>query len=1016
MKKYIFSVKWSPACLIIALAMIISVSTVNAQTGSVDLSFNAVPAKSTDQLGGLAIQPDGKILTYGGVRIYEGVLKKQIARLNADGSLDNSFDCAGCDFNISSVQLQTDGKIVVAGSTDSSLYRIQRLNADGSIDVSFNAPSGTVSSSSAVVHAIQTDGKILISTSFFSGNLGGSSLFRLNADGSLDGSFPKIDYPIARFPVYVGQVKLQADGKIVVLINTAAQTPYRYGTFIRYNTNGTVDSTFESPTISSTESGNPYSINSFDIQPDGNIVFAGRFTAVNSVSRTGIARIMPAGNVDLYFSQTSPFTTNENVGAVKVLPDGKILLIATPVTVPAFPPPATPPSLKILRLNADGSLDSTYNAPTNIVEIRSLAYDAQGKILLNGGFLESGNIVYKTVRLGVNGAIESVLNIQKALPGTISVLASQSDGKALIGGNFNLVNNISRSNFARVNADGSLDTTFNSGSGFDVVPTKIIVQPDGKILVGGSFSNYNGTTRAGFVRLNSDGSLDAAFAPILNDGAVVRSYALQANGKILIGGDFTIVNGQTRNGIALLNADGSLDAAFNPIFGSATINSVVALSDGKFLVGGSFSGVSGFNRSNLVRLNGDGTLDSGFNAGSVPTVNQIKIQANGKYLVLTTALLVINAAGTTETTFQTPSILDYLPQPDGSVIIGGNFSSGSQPNIRRIKADGSTDALFLPNGANGAVNALAQAGSGKVLAGGIFSSIGGVTRIGIARLNVSPVVAASRAPLFDFDGDGRADVSVFRPSNGYWYTSQNAAVNYGAFIFGFGTDRLVPADYDGDGKTDIAVFRPSNGYWYIQGSQSGFRAFPLGVDGDVPVPADYDGDGKADIAMFRPSNGTWYIQRSTLGLVTIAFGAGTDKPVPGDYDGDGKAEVAVFRPSTGYWYTSQNPAINYGAVLFGVSEDRPIPADYDGDGKTDIAVFRPSSGSWYLLRSSQGFTGVAFGLGTDLPVPADYDGDGKADIAVFRSGNWYLLRSTAGFTGIAYGADTDKPVPNVYVR
>ncbi len=266
---------------------------------------------------------------------------------------------------------------------------------------------------------------------------------------------------------------------------------------------------------------------------------------------------------------------------------------------------------------------------------------------------------------------------------------------------------------------------------------------------------------------------------------------------------------------------------------------------------------------------------------------------------------------------------------------------------------------------------------------------------------------------FDFDGDGKADLSIFRPGTGFWYLlgSQNGLVSQ---QFGIAADKLVPADYDGDGKTDIAVYR--NGTWYLLRSSAGFIGIAFGAPDDIPQPGDFDGDGKADIAVWRPSNGTWYVYNLATNQFTAAqFGAGADKPVRGDYDGDGKTDYAVFRPSNGTWYVNGSRA-GFTAVQFGLADDKPVPADYDGDGKTDVAVFRPSTGTWYLNRSQAGFTSEQLGIATDLPVPADYNGDGKAEVSVYRNGMWLPNPFTGGPFTAAFGSATDRPVPNAYIQ
>jgi hypothetical protein len=259
---------------------------------------------------------------------------------------------------------------------------------------------------------------------------------------------------------------------------------------------------------------------------------------------------------------------------------------------------------------------------------------------------------------------------------------------------------------------------------------------------------------------------------------------------------------------------------------------------------------------------------------------------------------------------------------------------------------------------------------------------------------------------FDFDGDGVADIGVYR--GGAWYLQMST----GRFIakqFGVASDKIVPADFDGDGKTDLAVFREGTWY-YLQSSDNDFRAVQFGAAGDVPQAGDFDGDEKSDFAVFRPLDGTWYLLRSNAGFTGVQFGQNGDKPVANDYDGDGKFDLAVYR--AGGWFVQQSRD-GFRAIQFGLATDKPTPADYDGDHKADFAVYR--DGAWYLQRSQAGFTAVQFGVASDVPTPADYDGDGKSDLAVFRNGVWYLLQSTAGFNGFQFGAANDVPVPSAYV-
>jgi hypothetical protein len=271
-------------------------------------------------------------------------------------------------------------------------------------------------------------------------------------------------------------------------------------------------------------------------------------------------------------------------------------------------------------------------------------------------------------------------------------------------------------------------------------------------------------------------------------------------------------------------------------------------------------------------------------------------------------------------------------------------------------------------------------------------------------------------PRGDYDGDGKADPVLFRPSDGKWHIRKSSDGTELSWTWGASTDKFVPGAYGTLGLTDVTVFRPSEGNWYFLYNAGGTPITPAptlyGNSSDRLVPGDYDGDGRTDIAYWEPSTGNWHIQPSGGGNeIVIQFGQSGDQPVPGDYDGDGKNDAAIFRPSTNTWYAHPSGGGNDIVIPFGTSTDKPLPGDYDGDGKTDAAYFRPSEGNWHIHRSSDGGETIQmFGTSADRMQPADFDGDGKTDIALFRpsDGNWYIHTSAGGNDiVIPWGTSTD---------
>jgi FG-GAP-like repeat len=278
-----------------------------------------------------------------------------------------------------------------------------------------------------------------------------------------------------------------------------------------------------------------------------------------------------------------------------------------------------------------------------------------------------------------------------------------------------------------------------------------------------------------------------------------------------------------------------------------------------------------------------------------------------------------------------------------------------------------------------------------------------------------------------------ADLAVWRPSNGYFYVlgGPNSAQTF--VQWGISTDVPVPGDYDGDGKTDFSIYRPSDGFWWIVKSSSPNESISLQFGAactqpapnscDKVAPADYDGDGKTDAAVFRPSNGSWYFLLSGSGnsFHTQQFGLATDLPAPGDYDGDGKADIGVWRDSNKTFYSSNSSSgqLSVVSVQTASGNNTPISADYDGDGRADYAV--RSGNNWVIKGSSNNqLQTIAWQTSGEINVQNDYDGDGKVDIATWNNstGIWSIRQSGSNnsLLTVQWGTAGDIPVPAYYRR
>ncbi|QYO66540.1 S8 family serine peptidase [Leptolyngbya sp. 7M] len=365
--------------------------------------------------------------------------------------------------------------------------------------------------------------------------------------------------------------------------------------------------------------------------------------------------------------------------------------------------------------------------------------------------------------------------------------------------------------------------------------------------------------------------------------------------------------------------------------------------------------------------------------------------------------------------------LDLSVQVGANLYRGNVFSNGHSATGGAFSTVDNVENVFLPAGIAAGTPITITVNATALNGDGILGNADATDQhFSLVAYNFAEAPETQSAP-FDFTGDGRSDLSIYRSSLGEWWYSALAGGG-GALQFGATTDVIVPGDNTGDGKTDFTLFRPSTGQWFVLRSEDySYFSFPFGSAGDIPAAGDLNGDGRDDFALFRPSVGIWYIQFAAGGTQVTQFGQSGDLPAVGDYDGDGIADLAIYRPNGGAggeWWISRSSA-GVVAFPFGTATDRVIPGDFTGDGKTDAAIWRPSNGFWYILRSEDNsFYGFPFGSAGDIPVPGDYDGDGRFDPAIFRTSNsnWFIDRTTAGMLITQFGLAGDTPVPSAFVR
>jgi uncharacterized delta-60 repeat protein len=666
------------------------------------------------QVNVAVLEPGGKVVIAGGFSKVHGVARRSIARLNVDGTLDETFIPTNIDPGEvlrGELVRQADGKLIVVGwfnimvNAESRLTSIARLTSDGSVEPAFNVGraiaqtpqddgmGNATSPGQALGVAVQSDGRIIVFGAFGYVITGPGTyverrgVARFHADGTFDPTFdPGLGFGSVTSTPFPRKGAIAGDGKIYLQGRFDSFNGQPVRGLVRLNPDGSVDGDFALP--ATTE---PVDAEGLFVQQDGKLLVFGYFTSFNGVAANGVVRLATSGAVDSSFS-------------------------------PSF---------------------STY---TNARSVLTIAQQADGKLIIGGEFHFLGAAVANGVaRVELDGTMDPTFDPSAAGPsGSVStVVVRPGDGHVFVGGYFSTYAGVPRNNFAWTNSGGALEPTFSGLTGAtDSRPQiyALATQPDGKILAGGFFSSFNGSSHYNLVRLNRNGTIDPSFDPALQTEGSVRAIIVQPDGKIVIGGNIRAVNGVRTGGIARLHRDGTVDSSFN--VGTGADGSIFALardSSGHTFVGGSFFHFNGTPQPAVAKLTPNGALDSAFSSGipvggvvhALARPDDASIVVGGTFEtyngVTARNLVKLDAlSGARDAQFNAGgsgpagSVRSIRLAEDGKYFVGGSFQTFNgmlQRRVARLHGDGSRDASFISSISSGTVLAMARQG-GKLLVGG----------------------------------------------------------------------------------------------------------------------------------------------------------------------------------------------------------------------------------------------------------------------------------------------------------